>query len=73
MKPGGWYVIEDWWLGYLDWAQGKYGDSMLRTAESFLPMLGDQPGSSNTYPAGHHVLEYRPGQLIMRKWDGVTR
>lgn len=67
VKPGGWYVIEDWWVGYLPWAVGRYGDSMLRLAESFLPMLGDEPGSSNRFPAGIDVLEYRPGQAIIHK------
>ena len=71
VKPGRWYVLEDWWLGYLPWARERYGDSMLRAAESFLPMLGGPPWEDR-YPAGIDVLEYRPGQVIIHKWDGVT-
>jgi cephalosporin hydroxylase len=69
VKPGGWYVVEDWWLGYLPWAAGQYGDSMLRLAESFLPMLGGPP-AEDRFPSGIDVLEYRPGQAIIHKYGG---
>ena len=67
VKPGRWYVIEDWWVGYIPWAVPKYGDSMLRLAESFLPMLGEEPWTPRRFPGGFDVLEYRPGQLIIHK------
>ena len=71
VKPGRWYVIEDWWVGYLPWAVITYGDSMLRLAESFLPMLGCEPGAGRRFPAGFDVVEYRPGQIIIHKVEAA--
>ena len=66
VRPGRWYVLEDWWVGYLPGHVGAYGESMLRLAESFLPMLGGPPWESR-FPTGIDVLEYRPGQAIIHK------
>ena len=43
VRPGGWYALEDWAIGYLPgWG---HGDSMLRLAESFLAMLEPPHGA----------------------------
>lgn len=58
VRPGGFYVIEDWFVG-LGGPWLRYGDSMLRTAESFLPLL-DQRGQvrSVTYEYGLIIMEH---------------
>jgi Methyltransferase domain len=62
VRPGGRYVVEDWSEGTLHamaWMPGAV-ESMLRLAESFLPLLrlkGCDPES----------VEYRYGMIIMRK------
>ena len=58
--PGGWYVIEDWFVGF-----GKHplfpGDgSMLRTVESLLWLLEDPRGETES-------VEFRYGMAILRK------
>lgn len=59
VKPGRWYVLEDWTVGFVQPWVAQFGDSMLRLAESFLQML---------HPAGDiESAEYRYGQAILRK------
>jgi len=64
VRPGGYYVIEDWSEGTmaaLAWKPGAV-ESMLHMAESFLPLLalrGCDPDS----------IEYRYGLIIMHRRD----
>lgn len=60
VRPGRWYVIEDWYVAYEERWHGIYdGDSMLRVAESFLPMLT---------PDGEiDEIRYRYGLIIVHK------
>lgn len=73
VKPGKWYVIEDWYVGYLpshvDGWNGHYGTSMLRLAESLLPFVGGYPPGHGwgEYPSEVEVIEYRLGLIIIRK------
>jgi hypothetical protein len=73
VKPGGWYVLEDWFVGYLpsyaDGSDGTYDDSMLRLAQSFLPMIGGYPPGNGwgEYPSEADVIEYRLGLAIIRR------
>jgi hypothetical protein len=66
VQPGGFYVVEDWTVALRDdphWgAQSNWGDSMLRTAESFLPMLDRQDGevASVTYRYGLIIIQRNP-------------
>jgi hypothetical protein len=70
VKPGRWYVIEDWHLGYQpewkDW-HGT-GDSMLNLAVKILSMFGSQ---ANRYPgqaAGEiDEIRYVWGMIIIHK------
>lgn len=68
VKPGRWYVLEDWAAGYLP----QYGvdDSILRFAESLLPMITPDPGTeiARTVPPGDiDSIEYRFSQAIIHK------
>lgn len=59
VRPGRWYVLEDWSVALVEPYASQFGDSMLRLAESFLPML---------VPGGElESAEYRCGQAILRK------
>ena len=53
VQPGGFYVVEDWTVALRDdphWGpQAGWGDSMLRCAESFLPLLAT--GTPNASPS----------------------
>jgi hypothetical protein len=82
VKPGGWYVVEDWAIGYLPVYVDRHGTSMLRFAESFLPMLGYEPdrvpeipGPSwalapvSNPPSEIDVIEYRFSQAFIHKRD----
>jgi hypothetical protein len=64
VQPGGYYVIEDWTVALRDdphWGrQADWGDGMLRTAESFLPMLAWRDGECES-------VTYRYGLIIIRK------
>jgi len=70
VKPGRWYVIEDWHLGYQevwkDWHDT--GDSMLNLAVKILSMFGEQ---ANRYPGvdpGEVTeIRYLWGRIIIRK------
>lgn len=59
VKPGRWYVLEDWTVGLVEPWVRSFGDSMLRLAESFLILLG--PGGDVD------SIEYRFGQAILHK------
>ena len=63
VAPGGWYVLEDWYVGMAHvppW-NGLYGPSMLVLAQSFLRMLDtiDGPLESVTYQYGMAILHKR--------------
>lgn len=61
LAPGGFYVVEDWQCGILPvWRGWAAGDSMLRAAESFLPLLDSRDGEVES-------IEYRFGLIVMRK------
>jgi hypothetical protein len=64
VQPGGFYVVEDWTVALRDdphWgSQAGWGDSMLRCAESFLPLLAWRDGECES-------IEYRYGLIIFRK------
>jgi hypothetical protein len=60
VKPGRWYVIEDWQVAFPPWT---YGRSMLTTAESFLPAVGDPAQADLRLESA----EYRLGMIILRK------
>jgi hypothetical protein len=62
VRPGGYYVVEDWTVALREdphWG-AAWGDSMLRTAESFLPMLDRRYGECDE-------IRYRYGMIIIRK------
>ena len=59
VRPGRWYVLEDWTVGYAEPWVHQFGDSMLRLAESFLQML--TPGGDID------SVEYRYGQVFIHK------
>ena len=63
VAPGGWYVIEDWQIGLGVPPWNSDDDSMLRCAESFLPLLTSKD-------ADPEFIEYRCGLIIMRKRAG---
>ena len=70
VAPGGFYVVEDWTVALRDdphWGpQAGWGDSMLRCAESFLPLLAWRDGECES-------VEYRYGLVIIRKRAAVER
>ena len=64
VQPGGYYVVEDWAVALRDdphWGkQAGWGDSMLRCAESFLPLLSHRDGEVDS-------ITYRYGLIILHK------
>ncbi len=64
VEPGGYYVVEDWTVALRDdphWGQqASWGDSMLRAAESFLPMLHSRDAECDE-------IRYRYGLVIIHK------
>lgn len=77
VAPGGWYVLEDWPVAYLEpWASsGRFGGAaMLDLAQSFVPMLEPAAGAVDyggnpAAPVGSGVAElwYRFGQAMVHK------
>jgi hypothetical protein len=63
VRPGGYYVVEDWFVGLGNPPWQDWGDSMLRTAESFLPLLSVQDGDPDE-------ITYRYGMVIMHRNGG---
>lgn len=65
VSPGGFYVVEDWTVALRadpHWGS-RWGDSMLRAAESFLPMLDYRDAECD-------CIEYRYGLVIIHKRSG---
>jgi hypothetical protein len=60
ITPGGWYVVEDWFVGFGKHWQYLGDHSMLRTAEAFLGLLEDRDGDCES-------ITYRYGMIILRK------
>lgn len=58
VAPGGWYILEDWMVGFDTW--DGYDNSMLRLAESFLHALDRLDSQVES-------VEYRYGLAIIRK------
>jgi hypothetical protein len=69
VKAGGYYVVEDWTVALRDdphWGpQANWGDSMLRTAEGFLPLLSHRGGECD------HIT-YRYGMVIIHKNEAAA-
>jgi cephalosporin hydroxylase len=61
VRPGGWYVLEDWTVSLAQPWAAEFGDAPLRLAESFLRRIG--PGRDADRVA------YRYGQAMLRKRD----
>lgn len=70
VRKGGWYVIEDWHLGYLPYWREEYNtqDSMLQLATKILSMFGQQ---ANRYPGIEpgevDEIRYLWGKIIIHK------
>lgn len=65
--PGGYYVVEDWTVALRadpHWG-APWGPGMLRTAESFLPMLDSRDAACD-------FITYRYGMIIIHKNPLVT-
>lgn len=60
VKPGRWYVMEDWQIGLPVPEWDMYDQSMLEAAQSFLPLLRGRDGDCES-------VEYRYGMAIVRK------
>lgn len=58
VRPGGYYVIEDWQVGFPSWA--GHDDSMLRMAEGLLAKLEHPTDLEITYRHGQIILRHRP-------------
>jgi hypothetical protein len=58
VRPGGYYVIEDWCVGFDTYPQ--YDQSMVATAMMLLRLFSDP----NDYP---HFITYRYGMIIIAK------
>jgi hypothetical protein len=59
VTPGGYYVIEDWFIGLEKYTDDAYDPSMLETARSFIEIL--------TKNSGCESVTYRYGLIILRK------
>jgi hypothetical protein len=66
VRPGGWYVIEDWFVGYGNHPLHAGDHSMMRTAESFLALFTEPGGEVES-------VEYRYGLIIVRKAPASSR
>ena len=67
VKPGGFYVIEDWFVGLPPWIHNgdPSGDpEMLRTAESFLKLFAS---NGIWQPSDLESATYKAGLIILRK------
>lgn len=64
VRPGGYYVIEDWCVGFDTYPQ--YDQSMLSLAMMLLRLFAD--------PADHpHFITYQYGMIILRKKDQAPK
>lgn len=61
VKPGGYYVIEDWGVGFDSWK--GYDDSMHKLAVRLLDHF--TPGVKSDVES----IEYSTGLIVMRKWS----
>lgn len=61
VKPGGYYVIEDWGVGFPSWE--GFDDSMLRLAVRLLDHF--TPGLRSNVES----IEFSTGLIVMRKWS----
>jgi len=60
VKPGRWYVMEDWQIGLPVPEWDMYDQSMLEAAQSFLPLLRHRDSDCDS-------VEYRYGMAIVCK------
>jgi Methyltransferase domain len=58
VRPGGYYVVEDWTVGLVE--PHQWGPGMLKAAQSFLPLLGDKDGDVES-------VTYRYGMILVKK------
>jgi len=61
VKPGGFYVIEDWCVGFPTYP--TYDDSMMAMAMGMINLFGDPDGDV-------HSIGYSYGMIVTRKKDG---
>jgi len=60
VRPGGWYVVEDWMVGFPSWSgPGEHRPSMMATARLFLGCF-ERPGEVES-------ATYRYGMIVLRK------
>lgn len=60
VQPGGYYVVEDWFVGLGKHPWEGWGDSMLKAMESLLPLLDDQDCDPDS-------IEFRYGMAILHR------
>lgn len=60
VRPGGWYVIEDWMVGFSTYDEGSHGPGMLEMARELLWRVSDQQMDCQD-------ITYRYGQILLRK------
>jgi hypothetical protein len=60
VTPGGYYVVEDWFVGFGKHWQFRGDHTMLDTARSFLGLLEEPGGETES-------VTYRYGMIIIRK------
>jgi len=62
VTPGGFYVIEDWQVGFAEWdtSRGPRQPTMLATAAALLYTLSSDDGDVES-------ITYRYGQIVLRK------
>ncbi len=65
VKPGGWYVIEDWMVGFATYDNARHGPSMLHMACGLLNLV-DNPENETEY------IKYQYGQIIVRKKSNAS-
>ena len=65
VSPGGFYVIEDWFVGFGNYPE--YDDSMLRLAKSLLDRLDPFYAETIGHFTDVESVEYRHGMAILRK------
>ena len=61
VAPGGFYVIEDWFVGFADYAGACKSPAMLNVAQGLLERL--RPGTDTEW------VSYRYGMAVIRKKD----
>jgi len=66
VRPGGWYVIEDWFVGYGSHPLFRGDHTMLDTARSFLELLDRRP-MGRALSGQVESVTYQYGMILIRK------